>query len=87
MNDEYILYHNLKELDLHGLNRYEAAIALEGFILEQYKLGTKYISIIHGKTSGIIKKTTYIILKKNKHVKDFKINLFNSGQTIAELQK
>lgn len=86
MNNNYILYKNIKQLDLHGLNRYQAKIEIESFILEQYKLGKKYVGIIHGKGEGIVKKATHETLKNNKYVKSYKVDLFNNGITIVELK-
>ena len=86
MNDDYILYH-IKEIDLHGLNRYEAKIAIDAFIHEEYNLKSKYVGIIHGKGEGILKDTTSKVLKENKYVKDYKLDIFNQGRTIAQLKK
>ena len=87
MKDDYIFYKNIKELDLHGCDRYDATIKVEGFILENYKLGNKYVAIIHGKGTGILRKVVHSILKKNKYISNYKLDLFNTGITIVELKK
>lgn len=86
MIDNYMLYKNLPELDLHGLNRYEAKVKILEFINNNYKLNYKLIIIIHGRRSNILKDELYKILKINKLVKDYKIDIFNNGQTIVELK-
>jgi len=81
------LYSNLPTLDLHGLDRDYAAILINEFIEDNYRCKNDKIIIIHGNGSGILKKKTQEILKKNKIVDSYKIDNFNSGQTIVELRK
>ena len=45
----------------------------------------KKVIIIHGNGSGILKKMTQETLRKNKLVKDYKIDNFNDGQTIVTI--
>ena len=44
------------------------------------------IIIIHGNGNGILKKATQELLKKNKKIKEYKIDNFNTGMTIATLK-
>ena len=74
-------------LDLHGTDRDYARISINDFIYDNYKMGNRYVTIIHGNGSGIIKKTTQEVLKKNKYVEDFKIDNFNAGQTVVVIRK
>lgn len=81
------LYKNCPTLDLHGLDRDYAEILVNDFIRDQVKLKKEKIIIVHGNGTGIIKKTVQEVLKKNKMVKEFKIDHFNSGMTIVTLVK
>lgn len=77
------LYSNLPTLDLHGYDRDYARIKINEFIYDNYKIKNKKVVIIHGNGSGVIKKTTQDTLRKNKLVKEYKIDNFNDGQTIV----
>ena len=78
---------NLPTLDLHGEYSDIARVLINSFIKENIKLKNNYIVIIHGKGTGIIKKTTQEVLKHNKNVLDFKLHWFNDGMTIVKLKK
>ena len=82
-----MLYSNLENLDLHGYDRDTARILINEFILDNYKLKNNKIVIIHGIGSGILRKTTHIVLSKNKYVNSYKLDNFNTGMTIVELVK
>lgn len=86
MIDNYMMYKNLPQLDLHQMNRYEAEVAIKEFININYKQNNKLLIIIHGKGSYILKNKTHEILKRKKEVKTYKIDIFNDGQTIVELK-
>lgn len=81
------LYSNLPSIDLHGYDRDYARIVINEFILDNYKLRNEKVLIIHGIGSGILKKTTHDTLKKNRLVKDFKLDNFNPGTTVVEVNK
>lgn len=81
------LYKYLPTIDLHGYDRDYARIMINDFIEEQYKLHQEKIIIIHGNGSGILKKMTQELLKKNKRVESFKIDNFNTGMTVVSLKK
>ena len=81
------LYKNLPTLDLHGMDRDYARILIHDFLEDQYKMRQECVIIVHGNGTGIIKKITQETLKKSKIVDSFKIDNFNSGQTIVFLRK
>ena len=81
------LYSQLPSIDLHGYDRDYARILINEFIEDQYKLKQENIIIVHGNGSGILKKMTQDVLKKNKYVKEYKIDNFNSGMTIVTLKR
>ncbi len=79
------LYSNLPTLDLHGEPAAIAVILVKDFIRDNYNLKNKRIVIIHGIGKGIIRKTVHEELKNNIYVKEYKLDNFNVGQTIIEL--
>lgn len=81
------LYSQLPSIDLHGYDRDYARILINEFIDDQYKLKQENIIIVHGNGSGILKKMTQEVLKRNKYVKEYKIDNFNSGMTIVTLRR
>lgn len=81
------LYSNLPSLDLHGYDRDYARITINEFIEDNYKMRNEKVIIIHGIGTGILKKTTQETLKKNKLVKSYKIDNFNTGTTIVEITR
>lgn len=85
MIDNYILYNNIPTIDLHGNDRYSAVLYTKEFINDNIKLGNKLIKVIHGKGEGILKEEIHKYLKKNKQVKAYKLDVFNPGTTIIEL--
>ena len=81
----YMMYKNLPCLDLHGEDRITAKIKLEEFINDNSKLKRKLLIIVHGVGTGILKETVHKTLKQNKKVKTYKLDIFNKGATIVEL--
>ena len=80
-----MFYSGLPSLDLHGEYSDSARILVKEFINDNLKLKKYNIVIIHGIGKGILKKCVHQELKKNKHVKSFKLDNFNVGTTIVEL--
>ncbi|HIS91030.1 MAG TPA: Smr/MutS family protein [Candidatus Faecisoma merdavium] len=83
--NDIIFIDNLPSLDLHGFDRETARVAINDFINDNIKLKNKFIVIIHGIGSGILKDATHLTLKKNKNVLEFKICMFNIGCTIVNI--
>lgn len=81
------LYNNLPQLDLHGIDRDYARILINEFITDNYKLKKEKVIIIHGIGTGIIRKTSHEVLKRNNYVKSYKTDNFNAGTTIVILKK
>ncbi len=86
MINNYMMFQNLPTLDLHGCNRFEACILIKEFINDNHKLKNKLIVIVHGKGKNILKNEVYNILKTNKSVKEYKLDIFTGGSTIIELK-
>lgn len=76
---------SLPKLDLHGETRDMARILVEEFLEYNYKLGELELAIIHGVGEGILKKEVHKVLKNNKLVVEFGLDMFNPGCTLVRL--
>lgn len=74
-------------LDLHGEYSGSAKMLTEEFINDSIFLHRKKVCIIHGISGGVVKSVVYDVLKHDKRVKSFKIDFFNPGCTIVELEE
>lgn len=72
-------------IDLHGERPETLELIVNDFINYNIILGNEYISMVHGKGMGVIKKALDDILKKHPKVLDFKLNNWNTGETIVHL--
>lgn len=82
-----ILYrNNMPQLDLHGEDRVGAKIKVKSFLNENIKLKNKEVAIIHGIGKGILKKEVLSILKNDKRVEEYNLDMFNEGCTLARLK-
>ncbi len=76
-------YNRYPVLDLHGMDRDYARIVVRDFVRDCYIMKVRKAIIIHGIGTGILRKTTQEVLKKNRYVEDAKLDIFNGGQTIV----
>ena len=83
--NDLVFIDNLPKLDLHGYDRETARVAINDFINDNYKMKQKFVTIVHGVGSGILRTTTNEVLKKNKKVIDFKTFYYNHGCTVAQI--
>ncbi len=79
-----IFTNNMPSIDLHGEDRVTALIKVDEFIKDSIKLRNKYIVIIHGKGTWILKNAIHDYLKRDKRVKEYALDI-NIGQTIVSL--
>lgn len=80
-----ILYSNIfNTLDLHGETLEVAMYLVKAFISDNIKMKNEYIAIIHG-NGEVLKSNLLKYLKKSKDVKEFNIDIYNSGQTLIKL--
>lgn len=77
--------YNLPHLDIHGETSATCVAPINSFIKDNIHLKNKKFVIVHGKGTGILKKTTHELLKKDKNIKNFYIDGMNDGQTIVEI--
>ncbi|MEJ2617419.1 MAG: Smr/MutS family protein, partial [Ignavibacteriaceae bacterium] len=76
-------------IDIRGEKPEEAEFEVIKFIDSAYSSGMERIEILHGKGTGVLKKTVTEILKKHDKVKSFyfaPIEQGGEGITIAELK-
>lgn len=77
----------MPQIDLHGEDRIGAKIKIENFINDNYNMGEDEIAIIHGVGKGILKKEVLLMLKSDKRIKEYNLDCFNEGCTLAKLNK
>ena len=65
------------EIDLHGMGRYEARESINSFIYRSVINGHRYINIITGKGTGVLRKTLEECLD-DKNVYKYVINFSNA---------
>jgi len=73
-------------LNVHGETRDTVVFVLNDFINDNVKLKNEYIGVIHGISSNILKNRIHELLKCNKNVDSFRINIWNPGMTIIKLK-
>ena len=81
-----LFYDSLPFIDLHGLDRDSARVAINDFVNDNLKQKNEYFVIIHGNGSGILRNTTKDTLLKNKYVINSKIIYNNTGSTIVRIK-
>ena len=84
--EDVIFIDNLPTIDLHGFDRDYATIKINEFIRDNKKMGNSIVVIVHGIGSGILKKQTDLVLKKNKDVINYKLFYRNVGSTIVKIK-
>ena len=83
-----ILYRRgMEELDLHGEDRIGAKIKIEAFLSDNFKLQNKEIAIVCGVGKGILKKETLNILKHDKRVQEYNLDMFNEGCILVRIRE
>lgn len=75
------------KIDVHGETTDTVVAVVNSFIKDNYKMKEKYIVIIHGKGSGVLRKKVHELLKTNKLIEEYKLDVDNIGQTIIKLKE
>lgn len=73
-------------IDIHGETTNKVVFVVNDFINDNYKMKNEYILIIHGKGTGVLRKKVHEILKDNKLVEKYELDVMNLGQTIVKLK-
>ena len=75
------------EVDLRGMDAVEAICVLDNYLDSAMRANLGTVRIIHGKGTGVLRKAVQEALKKNKHVKKYRLGVYGEGEdgvTIAE---
>ncbi len=78
-----------RELDIRGMETLEAESVVENYIDAAVMSRLESVTIIHGKGTGALRKSVHALLKRNKHVKSFRLGAFGEGEagvTVVELR-
>lgn len=76
------------EIDLRGMMAAEAIEMTDKFIDDAYLCNLPQITIIHGKGTGALRKAIHEYLRKQKHVKSYRLGNYGEGEsgvTVVEL--
>ena len=77
------------EVDLRGMDAIEAICVLQRYMDEAMRSNLPSVRIIHGKGTGVLRNAVHQELKKDKHVKSFRLGVYGEGEdgvTIAEFR-
>ena len=72
-------------LDLHNEIGSMVEVLVNTFIKDNYLLKNEVVLIVHGKSGHIVKDEAHKALKNNPYVKSYKLDNWNLGQTIVEI--
>ena len=84
--DSVVFIENLPKLDLHGLDKDSAALAIKDYINDKIAEKKDVFKIIHGNGQGILRKVTSEVLSKHKSVLEFKAFYYNTGCTLVKIK-
>ncbi len=77
------------EVDLRGMTSDEAEYVLSSYLDSAFLAKLTSVTIIHGKGTGVLRKTVHSYLKGHPHVKSWRLGVFGEGEdgvTIAEIR-
>ena len=82
-----IVLKKFPKIDVHGETTDTVCAVINEFVNDNYKMKEEYIVVIHGKGSGVLRKKVHELLKNNKLVLEYKLDVDNIGQTIIKLKQ
>ncbi len=77
------------EIDLRGMDTIEAVCVLDRYLDEAMRSNIPSVRIIHGKGTGAVRAAVHQSLKRNKHIKKYRLGVYGEGEdgvTIAEFK-
>ena len=77
------------EVDLRGMDAQDDVGTLQSFLDHAMLANLTSVRIIHGKGTGVLRKAVHAELKRNKHVKEYRLGVYGEGEdgvTIATLK-
>ena len=69
------------ELDIRGMESIEAESVVETFLSAAVMGRLETVTIIHGKGTGVLRKTVHNLLRRNKAVKSFRLGVYGEGES------
>ena len=72
--------------NVHGETTDTVVFFLNDFIKDNVKLGNTYVGIIHGRSSNILRNRVHELLRENKDVDSYRLDIWNPGLTIIKLK-
>lgn len=78
------------EINLIGMTADEAIMTLDKYLDDAYLSHISPVRVVHGKGSGILRNAVHNYLRKQKHVKSFRLGTFGEGDygvTIVEFKQ
>ena len=76
---------SMPSLDLHSEDRMSALILVDEFLRDCIKMKQYEVAIIHGIGKGILKKEVHNMLRKDKRVEEFCLDMYNEGCTLVRI--
>ncbi|HHT50590.1 MAG TPA: endonuclease MutS2 [Eubacteriaceae bacterium] len=67
------------EIDLRGLTVEDAIINIDKYLDDAYIANLNFLTIIHGKGTGILRKNIHEFLKNHSYVKEYRLGSLNEG--------
>lgn len=77
------------EVDLRGMTSDEAEYVLSSYLDNAFLAKLNSVTIIHGKGTGVLRKSVHAYLRSHPHVKSWRLGVYGEGEdgvTIAELR-
>ena len=81
--------HISSDINLLGKTVDEAVAELDKYLDDAYLAGLNQVTIVHGKGTGALRKGIHTYLKRQSHVKSFRLGVFGEGEagvTIVEFK-
>jgi DNA mismatch repair protein MutS2 len=66
-------------IDVRGMTAEEAMLDVEKYLDDASLANLKVVTIVHGKGTGVLRNTIQQLLKKNKHVEEFRYGGYGEG--------
>jgi len=66
-------------VDLRGMDSEEAIFTVDGYLDEAFLAGIKEVTVIHGKGTGVLRKSIGDMLKRHSNVKAYRLGEYGEG--------
>ncbi len=82
-----LLFEHVPHLDLHGENADIAKVLVHEFLRDCYLSHEERCVIVHGKGQGIVRNAVYQVLKGERYIDHYELDMYNDGQTLITLKR